>query len=75
MERLQKLQYKAMRKVIGGYHRSRQELLEQISKVEPAQVKLWDMKVRAAARILKKGTQGNLINQVEEAREATKTRS
>ena len=68
MKRLRKLQYKAAKKLTGGYHGSRQELIEGISKVEPVQVKVWDMKVRAAARILGKGVQDNLINQVEETR-------
>ena len=54
VERLQKLQYQAVRKVTGGYPGSRQELLENTSKREPVQTKLWDMKVRAAARILEK---------------------
>ena len=36
--------------------------------MEPVQVKLWDMKVRAAARILEKGVQDDLINQAEETR-------
>ena len=75
MERLRKLQYKAVRKVTGGYHGPRQELLEQISKVEPVQVKLWDMKVRSAARILEKGIQDNLINRTEKTREAIGKRS
>ena len=48
-ERLRKLQYQAVRKITGGYHGSRQELLENISKVEPVQTKIWDMQVRAAA--------------------------
>ena len=64
-ERLRKLQYKAVRKISGGYHGARQELLEEIAKVEPVQTKLWDMKVRAAARILEKGTQDNLIRRAE----------
>ena len=55
MERLRKLQYKAVRKTIGEYHGSRQDLIENISKVEPVQVNIWDMKVRSAARILEKG--------------------
>ena len=48
-ERLQKLQYKALRKVTGAYHGARQEMLETITKIEPVAVKLWDMKVRASA--------------------------
>ena len=64
-----------MREVTGGYHGSRQDLLEQISKVEPVQVKLWDMKVRAAARMLEKGIQDKLINQGEKTRETTGGRS
>ena len=38
-ERLRKLQYQAMRKVTGGYHGSSQQLLENITKVEPVQTK------------------------------------
>ena len=75
MERLRKLQYKAVRKVTGGYHGSRQDLIGQISKVELVQVKLWDMKVRVAARILEKGLQDDLINQTEKTRETTEGRS
>ena len=75
VERLRKLQYQAARKVTEGYHGSRQELLENISKMEPIQTKLWDMKVRAAARILEKGTQDNLINRAEDSREITRGRS
>ena len=65
-ERLRKLQYKAVKKITGGYHGSRQDLLEQIAKVEPVQTKIWDMKVRAAARILEKGIQDDLIRQAED---------
>ena len=68
-ERLRKLQYKAARKITGGYHGSRQDLIEQISKVEPIEVKLWDMKVRAAARILEKGVQEDLMSRTRETRE------
>ena len=53
MERLQKLQYKAVRKVTGGYHGARQTILENITKVEPVEMKLWDMR------------QDNLIENVE----------
>ena len=75
VDRLRKLQSKAVRKVTGGYHGSRQELVEEISKVEPVQVKLWDMKVRAAARILEKGVQNDLISQAEDTRERIGGRS
>ena len=68
-ERLRKLQYKALRKITGGYHGSSQDLLEQIAKVEPVQVKLWDMRVRAAARILEKGVQDGLITRVQNTQE------
>ena len=68
-ERLRKLQYKAVRKITGGYHGSRQDLLQEIAKVEPIQTKIWDMKVRAAARILEKGIQDDLIKQAEDNRE------
>ena len=64
-ERLRKLQYKALRKVTGAYHGARQETLEAIAKIEPVAVKLWDMKVRASARILEKGIQDNLIEETE----------
>ena len=74
IERLRKLQYQAARKITRGYHGSRQELLENISKVEPVQTKLWDMKVRAAARILEKGTPDNLIQKAEETKVTTGTR-
>ena len=39
--------------------------------MEPVQTKLWDMKVRAAARILEKGTQNNLIQKAEDTRVTT----
>ena len=39
--------------------------------MEPVQVKLWDMKVRAAAMILEKGTQDDLIHEAEETRATT----
>ena len=42
--------------------------LETIAKVEPVQVKVWDIQVRAAARILEKGTQDDLITKVTETR-------
>ena len=67
-ERLRKLQYKAMRKSTGGYHGARQSTLEEISKVEPVEIKIWDMKVRASARILEKGVQDHLIEEVEKHR-------
>ena len=51
VERLRKLQYKAVRMITGGHHGSRQDIIENISMVEPVQVKIWDMKVRATARI------------------------
>ena len=70
MERLRKLQYKAVRKVTGAYHGARQETLENIAKIEPASVKVWDMQVRAAARILEIGTQDDLITRTAETREA-----
>ena len=68
MERLRKLQYKAVRKVTGGYHGARQTTLENILKVEPVEVKIWDMRVWASARVLEKGVQDNLIEEVEEHR-------
>ena len=64
-ERLRKLQYSALRKVMGAYHGARQDTLEAIAKIEPVAVKLWDMKVRESARILEKGIQDNLIEEVE----------
>ena len=66
-----------MRKVTEGYHGSRQELVEEISKVdsEPVQTKLWDMRVRAAARILEKRVQDDLIIQTEKTKEITGGRS
>ena len=70
MERLRKLQYKAVRKITGAYYRARQETLETIAKVEPTQTKVWDMQVRAAARILEKGVQGGLLTKVKETRDA-----
>ena len=75
LERLRKLQYKAVRRITGGYHSSRQELIENISKVEPVQTKLWDMKVRAVARILEKGVQDALMEKAEETRERIGGRS
>ena len=71
VERLRKLQYRAVRKITGGYHGARQELLEACS----VQVKLWDMKVRAAARVFERVIQSSLIQKVEEARRATGGRS
>ena len=68
VERLRKLQYKAVRKITGAYHGARQEILENIAKVEPVQTKVWDMQVRAAARILEKGTQEDLITRTTETR-------
>ena len=67
-ETIRKLQYKAVRKITGGYYGFRQELLEEVSKVELVPVKLWDINVWAAARILEKGVQDDLINQAEEVR-------
>lgn len=70
IERLRKLQYEAviMIKVTGGYHGARQEALENIARIEPVLVKLWDMKVRESARILEKGVQDSLIEEVEKYR-------
>ena len=68
MEKLRKLQYKAVRKITGAYHGARQETLENIARVELVQVKIWDMQVRAAARILEKGTQEDLITRTSETR-------
>ena len=68
MKRLRKLQYKAVRKIIGAYHRARQENLETIAKVELVQTKIWDMQVRASARKLEKGTQEDLITKTTETR-------
>ena len=42
--------------------------MENIAKVEPAPVKVWDMQVRASARILEKGTQDDLITRTAETR-------
>ena len=39
-----------------------------IARVEPMPVKLWDMRVRASAQILKRGVQNNLIEEVEKYR-------
>ena len=58
-------QYKAMRKVTGGYHGA---TLENIARIEPVPVQLWDMRMRASARILEKGVQDNLIEEVEKHR-------
>ena len=69
MERLRKLQYKAVRKITGAYHGARQEILEGITKLEPVPIKIWDMQVRASARILEKGAQDNLISRTTETRE------
>ena len=68
MERLRKLQYQAVRKVTGAYHGSRQETLENIAKIEPVRTKVWDMQVRATARILEKGS--DLIAKTAETRNA-----
>ena len=67
MERLRELQYKAARKITGGYHGSSQDLIEIISKLEPVQTKLWDMKMRAVARILE-NVQDDLYHKAEENR-------
>ena len=64
-EKLRKPQYKALRKVTGAYHGARQDTLESIAKIEPVDVKLWDMKVRASARILEKGVQDDLIEETK----------
>ena len=74
MDRPRKLLYKDVRKITGGYYGSRQELME-VSKVESVQVKLWDMKVRAAARVLENGVQDSLIHKAEETRESIGGRS
>ena len=68
MERLRKLQYKAVRKITGAYHGARQETLENIAKVEPVPVKIWDMQVRASARILEKGLDDDLMAKTTETR-------
>ena len=65
--------YKAVRKVIGGYHGVRQTTLENIAKVDPVSVELWDMKVRASARILEKGIQDKPIEEVEKYRVTSKS--
>lgn len=39
-------------------------MLENLSWIEPAQVNLWDMKIRAAARVLERGVQDDLIQKV-----------
>ena len=69
MERLRKLQYKAAWKIIGAYHGARQETLENIVKIELVQTKVWDMQVRAAARILRKGVQRDLMDKVMDSRD------
>ena len=66
---LRKLQYKAAWKITGAYHRARQETLETIAKIELVQTKVWDMQVRAAARILEKGVHGDLIDKVMDTRD------
>lgn len=68
MERLRKLQYQAVRRVIGGYVGARQETLEKIAKVEAVPVKLRDIRVRVSARILGKGAQDNRIEELEKHR-------
>ena len=75
MERLPKLQYKAVRKISGGYHGSHQDLIENIAKVEPVHIKVRDMKVRTAARIVENGDQNDLIRRAEETRELVGRRS
>ena len=52
----------------GAYHGARQDTPEIIAKVEPVAVQLWDMRVRASSRILEKGIQDNLIEEVERHR-------
>ena len=69
MERLKKLQYKAVWNITGAYHGVRQETLENIAKVEPVPVKIWGMQVRASARLLEKGVQDNLVAKTAETRE------
>lgn len=54
---------------------SPQDLIENIAKIEPIQVKIRDMKVRDAARIMEKGVQNNLIHSVDETRESVGGRS
>ena len=39
--------------------------MENIIRVEPVPVKSWDMRIRAIARILEKGVQDNLTEEVE----------
>ena len=46
-----------------GYDGARQETLEDTTKIEPVSVKLWDMRVRASARIMQNGVQDNLIEE------------
>ena len=75
MERLQKLQYKAVSKITGRYHGSRQDLIENVAKREQVHIEVWDMKVRAVARILEKGVQNNQIHKAEETRESIGGRS
>ena len=75
MERLWKLQYKAVGRITGRYHGARQDLIKNVAKVGPVHVKAWDMKVRSAARILEKGVQNNLIHRTEETRELVGGRS
>ena len=41
---------------------------EKIAKVEPVPIKIWDMQVRASARILEKGVQDGLIAKTAETR-------
>ena len=47
VERLQKLQYKAVKKITIGYYSFQQDLMEKVSNVEPIQAKIRDMKVWA----------------------------
>ena len=68
LERLRKLQYKAVRKVIGAYHGTRRETLGKIAKVEPVTVKIWRMRVRVSERILEKGVHDNIIEKAERHR-------
>ena len=57
-----------MRKVTGGYDGASQEILENIARVESVPVKMWDMRVRASARILEESVQEDLIEEVERHR-------
>ena len=76
MERLRKIQYKAVRKVTGGYHGARQTTLESIARVEPVLIpKSYDGAVMGyqGEGILEKGVQDNLIEEVEKHRGASRS--